>query len=47
MKTQWLGATGIALLLGSGAVLAQAQTERPQTREETPRSRAHFVSLDV
>ena len=35
MKMSWLGTTAVALVIGSGAVIAQSQTE--QKREEGPR----------
>jgi len=36
MKISWLGTTAVALVIGSGAVVAQSQNE--QKREETPRA---------
>src|SRR5687767_13492484 len=36
MKMSWLGTTAVALVIGSGAVIAQSQTE--QKREEGPRA---------
>ena len=35
--TKWLGTTAIALVIGTGAVIAQAQPDLPQKREESPR----------
>lgn len=38
MKFNWLATTAVALVIGSGAVIAQTQSE--QKREETPRAQA-------
>jgi hypothetical protein len=38
MTTKWLGTTAIALVIGSGAVIAQSQPDLPQKREENPRA---------
>jgi hypothetical protein len=40
MTIKWLGTTAIALVIGSGAVIAQSQSELPQKREESPRAQA-------
>ena len=36
MRINWLGTTAVALVIGTGAVVAQTQTD--QKREETPRA---------
>ena len=36
MKINWLATTAVALVIGSGAVIAQTQSE--QKREESPRA---------
>jgi hypothetical protein len=40
MTIKWLGTTAIALVIGSGAVIAQSQPDLPQKREESPRAQA-------
>ena len=36
MKVNWFATTAVALMFGTGAVIAQSQTD--QKREETPRA---------
>jgi len=38
MKINWLGTTAVALLIGTGAVIAQTQPDLPQKRDEGPRA---------
>jgi hypothetical protein len=40
MTINWLGTTAIALVIGSGVVIAQSQPDLPQNREESPRAQA-------
>ncbi|MEN3385067.1 MAG: hypothetical protein V7608_5111 [Hyphomicrobiales bacterium] len=40
MTIKWLGTTAIALVIGSGAVIVQAQPDLPKKREESPRAQA-------
>jgi hypothetical protein len=38
MTINWLGTTAVALLIGTGAVIAQTQSDLPQKRDEGPRA---------
>jgi hypothetical protein len=43
MKINWLGTTAVALLIGTGAVIAQTPPDVPQKRDEGPRAQTPSV----